>query len=385
MLKNQDIIYIANDWVNDNKTSAHHIAEVLAKANTVLYVEGAGMRRPRASKRDIKKIVSKIRKAFSRPTPVLDSMYLCSPLILPFHRHRFARAINRGLLRFMLWRACRSLGLSKPLLWIFMPHYRSAIESVTNSGVVYYVVDEYSSQPMVDVKMIQTMEREILEKADVVFTVSEELRLSKAKINPNTYLSRHGVDVELFRRATDPQTKPPADLATISRPIAGFFGLIEDWLDLDLIEHLAAEMSEISFVFIGRIVQDVSRLARFANVHFLGEKSYESLPDYLSAFDVCMLLYKKDVFSKNANPKKLREYLAGGKPVVSVPVREVEEYADYVYIAANREQYVECIRRALDEDSPQRVQERLAAVSNDSWDRKVERLGAIIKDHLMTG
>jgi glycosyltransferase involved in cell wall biosynthesis len=382
MLENQDIVYISNDWARENKTSAHHIAEVLASRNRVLYVEAAGMRSPRRSHRDFRKIAAKLRKFFDKPVREKDGLYLYSPITIPFHKYRAVRFANRLLLRVLLSRACREVGIEKPLLWIFMPHYSCALDSIDKKGVVYYCVDEYSSQPKVDPETIRLMEREILAKADVVFAVSNALVESKSPHNPNTHLSRHGVDVETFRRAASPDQEVPADISSVPRPIAGFFGLLEEWTDVALIDHLAAALPDVSFVFVGRIACDVEPLRQRANVHFLGQRPYESLPGYLKAFDVCMLLYKQGEFSRNANPKKLREYLAAGKPVVSVRIREVEHLGDLVYIADSCAQYADLLRRAIAEDSPDLRRKRMSAMENESWEAKVERLSAIISERI---
>jgi len=381
MLIDQNIIYVANAWPGDNKTSAHHIAEELARNNRLLYVEAAGQRAPRASKRDYKKIIEKLKKAWSRPTPITKNIFLFSPIILPFHRYGIVRKFNKVLLKIFMKRALRSLSFDDPLLWIFMPHYSALIGSVPARGIVYYVVDEYSSQPNVDVEAIKQMEAQVLDKADVVFAVSDKLVESKRGSNSNVYLSTHGVDVEKFARAQDSNGPLPPDISGIRRPIAGFFGLIEDWIDLDLVRYLAGKLPDVSFVFVGSVVQDIGELEKYENVHFLGHKPYDVLPDYLRAFDVGLLPYKLNEQVINSNPKKLREYLAGGKPVVSARVREVERYGDLVDIADDPGQFVEAVKRAIDQDSPSAVAKRTAAVEGESWSAKVERISEIVAGH----
>jgi glycosyltransferase involved in cell wall biosynthesis len=382
MLHGQEIVYIANDWVRDNKTSAHHVAEVLARDNRLLYVEGAGMRAPRPSARDLGKIARKLRAFFARPRAVADNMYLYSPALLPFHGIPAVRSINRRLLGRSLTQAVKTVGFTDPIVWVFMPHFAPALKAIHKKGLVYYCVDDYASQPLVDPDVIRAMEREILVQADVVFAVSEELVADKSRTNENTYLSRHGVDTALFARAADPATEVPADVAALPHPVAGYFGLIEEWIDMDLVEHLARSMPHVSFAYIGRVVHDTSRFDRYDNVHFLGPRQYHELPGYLKAFDAAMLLYRSGGFAKHANPKKLREYLAGGKPVVSVRLGEVERYSNVVRIADTYDEYVECLFAALEDDSPEATAARRRAVESESWEAKVERLGEIVARHI---
>jgi glycosyltransferase involved in cell wall biosynthesis len=385
MLRNKDIIYVSNAWPGDNKTSAHHIAEELAKHNRLLYVEASGQRAPRATARDYKKIVQKLRKAWNRPRRVIDNVYLYSPIILPFHRYAVVRRINDLLLRMFMKRSLRQLSFRDPVLWIVLPHYAAIIGKVPAKGVVYYCVDEYASQPNVDAEAIREMEAQVLAKADVVFAVSEELVERKRAVHPNVHLSTHGVDIDHFARARVKDGPLPPDIAHIRRPIAGFIGLIEDWVDLDLIRYLARRRPDVSFVFVGSVVQPPGDLAEFENVHFLGHKPYDTLPDYLRAFDVGLLPYKLNEQVLNSNPKKLREYLSGGKAIVSVRVREVERYGDVVYIADGNEQFLEMLKAAIETDSPTAAAERARAVEAESWSKKVERISDIVSRYVPAG
>jgi glycosyltransferase involved in cell wall biosynthesis len=381
-LKNEEIIYVANDWRGENKTSAHHIAEELSRSNRLLYVEAAGQRAPRASGRDLKKIFAKLAKAWSKPVDVAANVAVYSPLILPFHRYGIVRRINRVLLKFQLRRACRISGFRNPLLWIVLPHYSTLVTDVPNKGVVYYCVDEYSSQPNVEKERIQAMEKRVLENADVVFTVSDVLLEKKRQLNANAHLSPHGVDYEFFNGAADEATVVPDDIREIGRPIAGFFGLIEEWIDLDLIARAADALPDVSFVMIGSLAQPADSLKPKKNIHFLGHRKYELLPAYLKAFDVGLLPYKLNTQVINSNPKKLREYLAGGKPVVSVRVREVEKYGGMVEIVDSPDGFADAIRRSIDGDTAEMRQERIEAMREESWERKVDRIGRIVRERI---
>jgi glycosyltransferase involved in cell wall biosynthesis len=132
---------------------------------------------------------------------------------------------------------------------------------------------------------------------------------------------------------------------------------------------------------VGSVVQDVGGLDGLKNVHFLGHKPYDVLPDYLRAFDVGLLPYKLNEQVINSNPKKLREYLAGGKPVVSARVKEVERYGDLVYIADDAQGFVDAVKRALEEDNAAAAAARAAAMEEESWTAKVERISSIVSGH----
>ncbi len=375
MLTGQHIIYISADWARETKTSAHHIAEVLAVHNKVLYVEAAGMRTPRASGRDIRKIFTKLRRLWSLPVKKSENFYLYSPTVLPFHHYGIVRKLNRFLISLLLRRASKAIGIVNPIIWIYTPHYHTALGCVPSKGIVYYITDEYSSNPNVDPDTIRLMERQILERADITFAVSRELLERKGPYTKSIHLSRHGVDFEMFNKASNDTTAVPSDISEIPHPIAGFFGLLEEWIDVDLVEYVAKALPHVSFILIGRAARDVSSLKALPNVHLLGHRKYEELPAYLKAFDVCLLIYKQGDFSRNANPKKLREYLAAGKPIVSVRLGEVEEFAEFVTIADDYDAYVKAVAAALVEDSSAKRSERMAAVESLSWENRVEWIG----------
>jgi uncharacterized protein YqgQ len=292
------------------------------------------------------------------------------------------RWLNGKLLARSLKSACRTLGFENPLVWIFMPHYAPVLRSLPNKGIIYYVTDEYTASPGVEREVVRKYEEEILSRADVVFTVSVLLKEKKAKLNAHTYLSRHGVDLEFFARAFSGTTKVPDDIAGISRPIAGFFGLIEEWVDLGLIAYLAEKLPSFSFVLIGRLAQDASQVESMTNVHLLGPKPYATLPGYLKAFDVGLLPYKKHRQVEFSNPKKFREYLAGGKPVVSVRNQEVETYGNLVYVGGDYAEFAGLVKLAVDEDSEDRRRSRIAAMSVESWEEKVEQISRIIVERI---
>lgn len=372
-LQGEQILYAGNDWVSDNRTSSHHISRRLARSNTLLYIEASGQRSPRFTKRDLRKIFQKILKAFHGPRRIDSNVYLYSPLILPFHRYPLIRRLNRVLLALSLNWACRRVGFREPLIWMAVPHYASIVDSVRARGIVYYCVDEYASLPNTDREATLNMEAHILSKADVVFVISEKLLESKRHLNPNTYLSLHGVETAHFQAATE-KRPIPEDIASLPRPVAGFFGLIEEWVDLDLVRHAATRLPNISFVLIGRVARDVTPVASLPNVHFLGQRPYADLPRYLKAFDVGLIPFKLTDVIINSNPLKFKEYLAGGKPVVSVQIAALDPYAQLAYVARSYDEFTEMIQRAIAEDSAEKSAARVQAMAGESWDIKFENI-----------
>jgi glycosyltransferase involved in cell wall biosynthesis len=184
---------------------------------------------------------------------------------------------------------------------------------------------------------------------------------------------RHGVDHRHFRRALDADTIVPDDLARLPRPILGFFGLIAEWVDLDLIAHLAARFPKGSVVLLGKATVDLSGLARFPNIHLFGRKPYADLPAYGKGFDVALMPFVVNELTLNANPLKVREYLAAGLPVVSTPIPEVEALG-LCRIASGPEAFASEVESALADPGPRAG--RSDAVRHEGWDARIDEIRA---------
>src|SRR5262249_13556278 len=191
---------------------------------------------------------------------------------------------------------------------------------------IYYCIDEWSQFSYIDRKMAETEER-LIERADAIFAATSALAERKRARNPRTFLAPHGVDHALFARALDDATELPEDLAALPRPIIGFYGTLQTWVDFDLLATIAARRPGWSFVLLGQALTDVGKIARLPNVHLLGRRPHADLPAYCKGFDVGIIPYLIDERSEFVNPIKLREYLSAGLPVVSTPVPGGRPYA----------------------------------------------------------
>lgn len=373
-LTGEQIVYAANDWRTDNRTSSHHIVSYLAAKNRILYLEAAGQRAPRLSVRDMKRALTRVQRAFGEPVQAQRNIHVFSPFILPFHKYRGVRRLNDWLLNRSVAHTCRNLAFDRPIVWLTIPHYGAIIDALDHKGVVYYCTDDFASFPKVDRQAIQVMESRILSKANVVFTVSETLLEIKKQVNRNTFLSPHGVDTAHFGKALQADVQIPDDIARIPRPIAGFFGLVEEWFDTQLLDYCASQNKDISYVLIGRAACNIHELLQRPNVHFLGPKLYEQLPNYLKAFDVGLIPFRASDTVRHSNPLKFKEYLAGGKPVVSVRIQAFEEYDSLAYLTDTYEEFASAIRRSIAEDSPEKALQRVSAMAGESWAARAERV-----------
>jgi glycosyltransferase involved in cell wall biosynthesis len=376
------IVYFGNDWSAENRTSSHHIAERLAARMPVLYIDSPGLRAPKASGRDLRKLIRKIAAAFRPPQPVGPSMWHMTTPQIPFRKLPLVNTLNRILGRSLVRRALRRLGFRDLISWFVVPHPGSLAGSFGEKLVVYYCIDDYAALPDVDPTEISRMDRNLTKRADQVFVASPSLLEAKRKLNPRTEHSPHGVDVKLFGQASDPSCAVAGAAADLRHPIIGFFGLIEAWIDLELIAYLAKQRPDWTFLLIGRVAVDASCVQQLPNVILTGPQPYRSLAQWARAFDVAIIPYKPTRQVMNSNPLKLREYLATGKPVVAVPIPETLRFADHVRIARTPEDFLRSIEASLASDSPAQARERMAAVADMSWESRVDEVLAVVESRL---
>jgi glycosyltransferase involved in cell wall biosynthesis len=377
------ILYFGNDWSAENRTSSHHVARWLALRYRVIYVECPGMRAPQATGRDLRKAFAKVRLALSGPRAQPERLSVQTLLQIPLHRYAWIRSANRWLIRtsmrLMMWRQ----GIRAPVTWFVLPHLPGLVGGLGERLSVYYCTDDHASLPNVDAAAVRAMDEETTRRADVVFVTSETLKPGKSRLNPEVHVAPHGVDFAHFARAQDPALPVPDDAATLPRPIIGFFGLIERWIDLPTVDWLAEQRPAWTFLLIGRVAVPESETPQRRNVVFLGRRPYECLPAYGKAFTVALIPYHLTPQVLHANPLKLREYLAMGKPIVSVSTPEIDKFAEHVRIGRSREEMLAHLDAAVARGlSLAEVEAQTALASTMTWDANIRRVMAIVEDRL---
>jgi glycosyltransferase involved in cell wall biosynthesis len=286
--------------------------------------------------------------------------------------------LNRWLGAFLARRAMRKLGFGRRISWFVVPHPGPLAKRLGESLTVYYCIDDYASYPGMDPVAIQKLDDDLTRKADVVFVAPRALLEAKRTLNRNIHFSPHGVDFEMFSQASDPATPLAEEVRGLKHPVIGYFGTVGEFMDFDLLGYLIEARPSWTFLFVGLIAADVSRLRRYPNVIFAGPQPYENLPGWAAAFDVAIYAHQVNRQTRNSNPLKLREYLATGKPVVSVVTPETATFAEVVYLAENPAAYLAAIERALREETPELRRKRMDAVTGVSWDARFAETIAVV-------
>jgi UDP-galactopyranose mutase len=236
-----------------------------------------------------------------------------------------------------------SAGLSRPLIaWYYTPMMLPFSRDLDASVVVFDAMDELSKFKFAPQNLLD-LERELIERADLVFTGGSSLYEAKKDRHDSVHLFPSSVDRIHFAKARAHQFDP-ADQEDLNRPRLGFYGVIDERFDIELLDAIAKMRPDWSFVMVGPVVKiSEDDLPRRPNIHYLGPKKYEQLPAYLSGWDVALMPFAMNESTQFISPTKTPEYLAGGKPVVSTPVRDVVRHYGHlqgVGIASTPEEFV---------------------------------------------
>jgi glycosyltransferase involved in cell wall biosynthesis len=377
-MKGESIICFAKDWSED-PTSNNHVMRLLAQDNKVLWLNSIVMRRPTfTSGRDLGKIWRKLKSFFRGAEHPAPNLWVVTPIVLPFPHSKLAIAINRRILRATISHYRRKLDLRGFQLWTFLPNAGAYVRKLGESLVVYYCTDDWSSFTYLDGQKLSAMERQLMQRADVCFMTAHSLLESKKDINPNMFLASHGVDHAHFAKALAPSTIIPAEIATLPHPIIGFFGLIQEWIDLDLLAKMARTHADWSIVLIGKSTVDTGALKSLPNIYLLGGRPYEALPGYCRGFDVGIIPFEVSELTRNINPIKLREYLSAGLPVVSSDLPEVKFYTDQANVARGHDEFISKVEQAIREDSAEARRRRSDSMRGETWEARVSAVGDAI-------
>lgn len=295
--------------------------------------------------------------------------------------------LARASLRSRLALARRRLmqhGAHQIALYLWRDQFADALDLVEHDFSCYHIDDEYSFSE----REVPTSAREmaVLRRVDQVIVHSPALLRKKGGINPRTALIPNGVDFQQFS-APHPE---PRDLAPIPHPRIGYAGVIKKQLDLELLIRLAIARPHHSIVLVGPILnvggkeRQLAELKKLPNVHFLGAKPAETLPHYVQHFDVCLLCYEVNDYTRYIYPLKLNEYLATGLPTVSAPIETVQDFAAVVTMASSDDEWLDAIEQGLaaHERTPAAVQARQDVARANDWDSLVDRISNLFRNGL---
>jgi glycosyltransferase involved in cell wall biosynthesis len=270
---------------------------------------------------------------------------------------------------------------SNAVQWFYTPMPAPAMLGAFNEiGVVYDCMDELAQFRNAPSDLVKR-ERLLLSNADVVFTGGYRLFTSKSQLHSNVHFFGCGVDVRHFSSARSDSTEIPDD-ARFDTPVAGYFGVIDERLDYDLIRALAERNRDFTVLMVGPTAKvNPQDLPQAPNIRWLGQRSYDELPSYVKAFDVCLMPFALNEATEYINPTKTLEYMAAGKPIVSTAVADVvRNFTPIVTVARDVDEFVDSVVAAAKNPDASAIEDGITLASQSSWQSIVAKMRSLIRE-----
>lgn len=367
----RDLIVFGEDW-GKLPSSTQHLIKHLQKTRKVLWVNSIGLRRPRLTWRDIKRVFEKLlakeKKTSTTEQTFSTQFNVLNPKTIPVPKSRLMRRFASYVLAKQINPLATKMGMNAPILWTSLPTAVDMIGRLNESQVVYYCGDDFGGLAGVDHEVVEQREQLLVQRADVILVSSEALQ--KKLASSNTYLLPHGVDYQLFSH--------PALVSKLlpqGKPIAGFYGSISQWLHQPLLASVISKMPDWNFVFVGKPVVDISQLTQFPNVFVFAEVAHDELPQFSQHWQVSLLPFVDNEQIRACNPLKLREYLATGKPVISTDFPALIPYKEFVSVVDNDIEMIDAIYASAYSEINY---EQQALVSEEDWSYRANQVEILL-------
>jgi len=272
----------------------------------------------------------------------------------------------------------------RPVQWFYTPMPAPAmLGAFDERAVVYDCMDELSKFRFAPAELVDR-ERYLAANADVVFTGGYKLWQAKSRHHANVHFFGCGVDVDHFARARSEDLSLAPELAKLGRKVMGYFGVIDERIDYDLLAKLAHENSDAELVMVGPVVKvDPNELPQGPNIHWLGQRRYDELPSYVKGFDVCLMPFALNEATEYINPTKTLEYMAAGKPIVSTAVSDVvHNFTPVVTVAETDDDFVTATAAAMHSPDAAMIARGVEQARASTWESIVARMERIVREAL---
>lgn len=357
----RDLIVFGEDF-GGLPSSTQHLISNLNKERKILWVNSIGLRKPRLTLNDSKRVVEKLlgkgKQDFasnSAESNVPSNIKVVNIKTIPAPKTQWERHIAKRLMTRQLKSLIEKYRFEKPILWSSLPTAADLCGSLDETAVVYYCGDDFNALAGVDHDTVSEHEINMAHNANIILAASQNI--SDKFPRGKTHVLRHGVDFERFTTPTE-----RADDLPTGKPIAGFYGSLSEWLDYDMINAAAKALPGWNFVFIGKNELRYQPLADLPNIHVLGPRPHHELPKYSQHWDVSLLPFKDNEQIRACSPLKLLEYIATGKPVINTPFPAAKTYESQLNQVMDTEAFISALRQY-----PRLLKTKPETVESESW------------------
>ena len=378
--------------------STQQIMSRLAKNYRILFIE-PGRNPDRSSLSEMRRNWINLFSLDTAYQAMENVIAIPSPPRLPYMRQRLPRSalqvstpvmarINMQAKVRRVHQVMEAFGVETPILWLHGLFDPAMVGKFNEKLACYFVYDEtpdFVHNARIS-EFLRKQDYQMSARVDVVFASSRSQWERRNSVNPNTYFVPNGVDFDMFNRPLTSHLPLPPDIAPLPRPTIGYAGWMGYQMDTELLCLVARAYPDCSLVLVGPSdlpdSNDLGQLQSLPNVFFLGRKDRQELPNYLQAFDVALMPYLLKGHVLSIYPLKLHEYLAAGRAVVSTDLPELQPYGDQVRIAQTHDEFIDHIRDALGDDTPQAIEARVAVARENTWDHRVAEINRVLEQHL---
>lgn len=382
-MTNRDILCFAgNDWWAHNPSPEKHWMRTFAEdGNRIIYVNSIGVGLPRlnaeALGKRLRRKLASMARWIRHPHP---GLWIITPWVFPLWSNSVVRWLNICAMLAQLGLLMRLLRFRGYVLWAGIPTPALLLPYLRPKRIIYYYQDLYTAYfEDQHFSPIMRYDAELLNAADALICASIGLLEKKRAAGKPVFYIPHGIPESFLDSGSPAANEVPAALVSIPHPLIGYWGSIDVAFDRELIARCAREHPDWSFVLVGGVISDLHCLQDLPNVHLTGFIPLEEIPRYGRQFDVCLLSFMQSEWILHCCPVKYREYLALGKPVVSVPILEVEKaFPGMARIATTAEEFCRGIEEELRTDSVEKQSMRKALVRERTWSRTAAEVARVI-------
>ncbi|CAH1521035.1 Glycosyltransferase SypN [Vibrio owensii] len=368
-----DIVVFGEDF-GGLPSSTQHLIKHLANNHRILWVNSIGLRQPKFTPKDAKRLVTKLTGSVKQQDKVQTpfgreedaNIHTITLLTIPAPKSKWARSVATKMMKHQLSKKLNALGFQHAVFWTSLPTAVDICREMSTKGIVYYCGDDFGALAGVDHQTVLEHEADLIDSADLILAASD--KLASEFPQEKTVTLPHGVDFSLF---SEPAAKAQ-DMPNNGRKVLGFYGSLSEWLDYRLIEHVADKAPDWDLVFIGPNEFPHNPLPQRSNIHYLGPRAHQDLPSYSQHWDASWLPFVDNAQIQACNPLKLLEYLATGTPVISTAFPALKPYQHMLHVVVDVDDVCASLNHLLPPPEGS-----LSIIQQQSWQsraRQVEQL-----------
>lgn len=361
------------DWGRHPSVSQHLFQELIGQ-DRLVWVETVGLRTPRLTPYDLRRSAQKLLDFLTgrrRSAATVPEVVVIAPMTLPFTRWRLVRRFNLWQVSRALQRQRRRLGIADFTLVVTVPSQCDYVGRLGETHSLYYCIDRYPLWPGMDAAHLERMERALTDRVDAIVVASDALAEHMRPTGKPVALITHGVELAHFQT---PAAAPATDAVELV-----YFGLIDERLDQELLVQVAQALPSARLRLIGTVTTGVDRLRQQPNIRLEDRVEYLELPTAVRSAHAFLLPFRDSDLARSCNPLKLKEYLACGRPVISVALPEVVKFGDHLTVARTAAEFVDAARAVAEgrlRADPQRI---ASLLEGESWRHKAEALRRLVQ------